>query len=338
MSQDILDIKDKGQIQGCLCLEDHILIDLQIILHLGQHLLIQVPGIFHTDGGELTALLDHLFHMLAVAQLLVIALIRIDIRVPGHPDQGLADNVITVKYTGQEMQDQLLGQHIIPAGTGDLDQPPEHPVIAGNDTDPCLYILCLGILGAENRHRTDLIILDEGERLLLRHDDGRKQRHDLLFEVGLQISSLPFIQFGEIDQMDILLLHPSHKIGVGHILPFAQLLHPFPDGLQLLLHGHSGLVLPGPVLQQHLIMDRPHTDHEEFIQIGLVDGNKAQPFTEGSTLILGLLQHSLIESEPGQLPVLVDRLQWFNMFVIFLIAHNLLLLVRVPVYLTFKYS
>ena len=306
MTQDILNIKNKGEIQGRFALKDHILVDLQIVFHLGQDLLVQVSGVFHPDGRQLPSLLDHLRHMIPVVQFLIIYLICIDIRISRNTDQRLTDDIISLEYTGKEMQDQFFRKHKVSLGPGDLDQSPEHAVITRYDTDPGLGSLGLAALGCKNRHRTDLVILDKRKRLLLADRDGGKKGHDLLLEVGLQIGTLFFIQLLEIDEMDILRLHTVHQIRVGSIFSLDQFLYPFPNGLQLFLSCHFRFIFLGVVLQEHLVMKGSDAHHEEFIQICLEDGNKTEPLTERRSFILRFLKYTFIKSQPGQFPVLVE--------------------------------
>ena len=58
------------------------------------------------------------------------------------------------------------------------------------------------------------------------------------------------------------------------------------------------------LLHQGHVVQGAHPDHEELVQVAGEDGGKLEPLHQGDALVLGLLQHPLVEAQPGQLPVL----------------------------------
>ena len=76
------------------------------------------------------------------------------------------------------------------------------------------------------------------------------------------------------------------------------------DGLELLLRGLAGAAVDVLLLHQGHVVQGAHPDHEELVQVAGEDGGELQPLHQGDALVLGLLQHPLVEAQPGQLPVL----------------------------------
>ena len=69
----------------------------------------------------------------------------------------------------------------------------------------------------------------------------------------------------------------------------------------LLGAGHAGFIVRHPQLER--VHEHTHPDHIELVQVALENGGEIQPLTQGVGGVLRLLQHPLVELEPGQLPV-----------------------------------
>ena len=74
------------------------------------------------------------------------------------------------------------------------------------------------------------------------------------------------------------------------------------------------------------VKEGPDPYHKKFVQIAGEDGGKFQPLQQGDALVPRLLQHPLVEAEPGQLPVL--GVTGIHVFV-----HKAALLPKIPAFL-----
>ena len=82
--------------------------------------------------------------------------------------------------------------------------------------------------------------------------------------------------------------------------------HPLPHGVDLVARAHAvggSRVHPG----LDLVVQGGHPDHEELVQIGLPDGGEADPLQKGYRDVLGQLEDPVVEVQPGQLAVEVER-------------------------------
>jgi hypothetical protein len=56
----------------------------------------------------------------------------------------------------------------------------------------------------------------------------------------------------------------------------------------------------------HLVVEAGHTHHVELVQVRGVDRQELHPLEQRDALVLGQLQHALVELEPGELAVVVE--------------------------------
>ena len=67
-------------------------------------------------------------------------------------------------------------------------------------------------------------------------------------------------------------------------------------------------IISGIFCHQHLIDQRTHTHHKEFIQIALIDRCKCQTLTQRHLRVLRFFQYTFIKFQPGQFPVHINCL------------------------------
>ena len=85
------------------------------------------------------------------------------------------------------MENQLLGEHVIPLSPRNLDQAFKHRIPAGNNPHSLLPALRLQV-----RHSIKLPVLQEGEGLLLSYNDWRQVGTNGLIKVKFQLILLFF--------------------------------------------------------------------------------------------------------------------------------------------------
>ena len=242
-------------------------------------------------GAEAPAALDEVRHKLPVIQVIVIEGVGVNVRVPRGADQGLFPNRIALERLGDEVQNQLLGEHVgFGLALGNLDQPGKHTRAAGDQPQLALAILPFQGYGGKN-----LLVAHEGKWLALVHNHRREQGRDVRIEVPLQVRAFLLGDFAEVHQAHAFALQAVHQLLIDLILAAVQLPGLGEDGLQLLGGGHVGLVLPIGFVHGHLVNERPHPHHEEFIQIALENRNEAQPFAKRNVLPFRFLQHALVK-------------------------------------------
>src|SRR5829696_891119 len=99
----------------------------------------------------------------------------------------------------------------------------------------------------------------------------------------------------------------GHELHVHYPAPLLEeLLRVVVDAQELFLRRH-------PVgdrvreLRGHLLLQPRDPDHEELVQVGLGDRDEAYPLQERMPLVAGLLQDPVVEPQPRELPVYVQR-------------------------------
>jgi hypothetical protein len=86
------------------------------------------------------------------------------------------------------------------------------------------------------------------------------------------------------------------------ILLGAERVHLVTDGRELLDGGHAvGLRLGDPT--EDLLLQPGDADHEELVEVRRDDADELEPLVEGQGGVARLLEHALVEGQPGQLAV-----------------------------------
>jgi len=112
--------------------------------------------------------------------------------------------------------------------------------------------------------------------------------------------------FGAPDEPDLLHRQSRDQDLVQHpVLFIHQFAGTLGDGLQCLLGRESVRARLGGT-QLQFLFQAGNADLEKLIQIGAGDAEKAQPFQQGHTLVLGLFQNPPIELQQAQFPVDVE--------------------------------
>ena len=134
------------------------------------------------------------------------------------------------------------------------------------------------------------------------HGQRDQDREDVGFELAAKPFHLGLGEFVGIDDGDAVLAQFLIEGMPGRPRLVAHLSDPFPDRRQL-LEGRQPVGARGDDAGHHLLLQPGKANHEKLVEIGRGDGEKSHPLEQGMTGILRLLEHPLIERQPGQFAV-----------------------------------
>ena len=127
---------------------------------------------------------------------------------------------------------------------------------------------------------------------------------------------------------------PAHVLVVA-FLDGIQLAATLVDSLDLLDGGHAGLGIDDRRVDVAQVGQAAHAHHEELLQVGPEDGYEVQALEQGHRFVRALVQHALVEGEPGQLAVLHEDMGVQVVFVVVFFVDVQVLVVLVVQVLVF---
>ena len=135
------------------------------------------------------------------------------------------------------------------------------------------------------------------------HVQRRQQREYLVVEVLLQRQLLGSAEVLHGQRIDAVDFHPRQDFFMKQaVLVLNHAAHAGADVLELAGWGQPGNVLhAGAGMPQHL--EAAHAHHEELVQVGGGNSQELQAFQQGKVRSHGLVQHTLVEFQPGELSV-----------------------------------
>ena len=145
-------------------------------------------------------------------------------------------------------------------------------------------------------------IWDKGERMC-RIDGKRRQHRENLFEKAhLDPGEFLFRYFLRFQQADARFPQLLEQFRETALLIAHQRVRHVVHAVELLGHRHA--------VRAHSLDAGPHlpaqtrdANHVELVEVGGRDGEEAQPLQKRMVGVFRFLQHTLIEGQPGQLPV-----------------------------------
>ena len=138
-------------------------------------------------------------------------------------------------------------------------------------------------------------------------DLRREEREHVILHVAAQIIELLIRELLLAQVADILLGEERAHALVGFLVVGVQLVAASVDGLQLLSWRHAGFRIDDGLLQQREVGERTDAHHEELLQVAPEDGDEVQTLQKRHRGIGALVEHALVEIEPGKLAVLHIR-------------------------------
>ena len=284
--------------QGCFGKEHMLSGQLQPLAQIAQQLLRGVPLDLQPHGGQTGPLLEHLLHVLPeVLHDVVVLVLRADVGVAGDRDNMLLLHLIGIKEGVGIGQDNLLGEQV-----------PQPPLLQPEEGGQCLgdgdqAELPLPV-PAEGEDNVQALGGQMRERMVAVHHHGREHRLHIVLEPALHLLALLAVQLLRLEGANIAGPQPLFQLGDNLVPLLVQGGHRLADGLKLLGRGQAAAAVHIVLLGQSHVVDGAHTDHEKLVQVTGEDGGEFQPLKQGDILVPGLLQHPLVEPQPGEFPLL----------------------------------
>jgi hypothetical protein len=230
------------------------------------------------------------------------------VRLVGHGEVGVAGyakHAVTQDlHAGEELvevaRDHLLERH--EGRLPDRDEARQH-LLGHLHPRECLV----------QRHRVaqpdrkaEREIRDVGEGAAGPNRQRSEHREDLLAEYAVELSQLRGVAVLAGQDADACgVERRPHPLLEQARMAGALLLHALGDGADR-LERREAVIAAGVHARIHLIVQPGNPDHEELVQVGRVDREELHPLEQRDGLVLGQLQHPLVEVEPGQLAVRVS--------------------------------
>ena len=159
----------------------------------------------------------------------------------------------------------------------------------------------------EAHHDVQAAVFQMREGMAGVDDLRREEREHVILHVAAQIIELLIRELLLAQVADILLGEERAHALVGFLVVGVQLVAASVDGLQLLSWRHAGFRIDDGLLQQREVGERTDAHHEELLQVAPEDGDEVQTLQKRHRGIGALVEHALVEIEPGKLAVLHIR-------------------------------
>ena len=122
--------------------------------------------------------------------------------------------------------------------------------------------------------------------------------------MGANVLELLFVELAELEPADAGLRQLAFQVLVNGFLDGVQLAYARIDGVELLIGGHERLGVEKLFIHQGKVDQASDANHEEFSQVAFEDGYELEPFQQGNGRVCTLIEHPLVEFEPGKLAIL----------------------------------
>ena len=234
-------------------------------------------------------------------------LLELDVGVADHPEHALAADMEAGEQPVEEHSDQILENHeagLMRRGQATVAarrQPYEALDLAGQHDQPG-HDMALVVIAQQPEHQPQAHVGDERERMRRIDRQRRQDRKDPFHEAGLEPGAILVVERVDAEHVD------ADRAQAG-----AELL---PDALLVGEQGAGALRHRGELLRRRAAVGRalgerlahladqagdPH--RIELVEIAGADGQEADPLEQRIALVVGFLDHALVEIEPGELAV-----------------------------------
>ena len=239
--------------------------------------------------------------------------------VVGHLQVGVArhpEDVALDDLHAREERIEMVGDHVLERDQHGLAldrraQPvaPEHEK-PGQDLSRDLDAREHGLIGdrvAHEHREAERQVGDVRERPARRDRERRQRGEDHALEVPGQLRALSIVELVDADERDPVLgqLRTQRALEAG-AQPAAQPEHALAD-LGDRLRGREAVLAGSLDARVDLVVQARDADHVVLVEVGRVDRAELRPLEQRRRLVLGELQDAVVEVQPGQLAVDVQR-------------------------------
>ena len=148
---------------------------------------------------------------------------------------------------------------------------------------------------------------DVGKRPSRSDRQGGERREDDSPEVQRQLRALALVELLNADHVDVLLGQRRTQLAFEAVAQArSQPQHLLADQGDR-LRGGEPVLAGGSHARVDLVVQAGDAHHVVLVEVGRVDRAELDPLQQGFRLVLGELQHAVIEVEPGQLAVDIQR-------------------------------
>ncbi len=276
---------------------------------------------FEADGSEARTLFQQALHVLAVVLVLLVArLVGVDVGVARDADDIRVLDLVHAEDFRNEHLQGMLEQDELEAAPGKLDdalalvgqgdKPQDHAFSAALVLLFLRLVLLLFLafflvcLVVEPDQDVQLPVFQVGERVARVYDLRRQERLDIVFHEPEQVVALFFGKVVGAQVTHAFLGKLAANVLVSGFLDGVQLVAAFVDGFDLGVGGHAGLRVDHRRLDVGQVCEAADAHHEEFLEVAPENGYEIQSLEQRHRFVGTLVEHALVEGEPGELAVL----------------------------------
>ena len=242
-------------------------------------------------------LADGLFHSLQIVTSLYLFFLQIDFCTSSNGKNRLVQHRVACKNLVYKLLNNILQQNKFRLVLGEIYYP-AHTVRQRNNTKNQLF------LPLENSRYIQLFIIQMRERMMLIYNLRRQHWQDTILKNCFQLLILLFGQLMNIYMANALFQQLAAEISKNPISLNIQLPHLVKNCMKLFRSSHHAFIIPLFRVHSFQAQQTAYSNHKEFIQIAGKNLHKFQPLAKRHRAIISLLQHPLVEFQPGQLPIL----------------------------------
>ena len=133
------------------------------------------------------------------------------------------------------------------------------------------------------------------------------RREDRVYAVAEPLLSLLLflaVQLARAQAADIAAPQPRVYSGDSLVALLIERRHSLENRLELLRRRHAAFAVHVALLGQGHVIYRADADHEKLVKVAGEYGRELEALKERNALVAGLLEHALVEPQPGQFPIL----------------------------------
>ncbi len=229
-------------------------------------------------------------------EVLRVVLLDLEVLVAGDPEGVDAEHLHAGEEPLEVLADDVLERHEPLVAQG------HEPAEDRRHLDPG-EVLLVGLGVAHQHGEVEREPGDVGERV--RRVDGQRREHreDALLEQLLAGALLVAVEVVPADELDVLLAQRRDDLLGEHLrVPRHQVGGLVPDLLEHLAGHQPGGGADGDA-GGDAALEAGHADHEELVEVAGEDRQEPHPLEQRQAVVLGELEHALVEPQPGELPV-----------------------------------